>query len=370
MFRTVSKNLRKRKKIAETWYLEVTTMYAPGEQSIAEETYELADAIDEGRVRRARLLFNHRWGEIESLRDPAKPSTEESRVIHELALAEAFTEAYGEAMEWNSVEGLIDGVFDTRQSESETRRYCFNALVPTANSWIETMETWTTRGRRYLRTVERLLGIDSGFTKPWKGDVITLGFDGSSTNDATALVGCRVSDRFIFPLMIQECPDGPEGEHWEVDSDAVDAAVVAAFTKFKVVGFYADPPLWQDYIDNWAKEYEAQLVVKSSAKHAIKWYTKRDVQMAEALERLHTAISNGDMSHDDDTRLGKVMTRHFRNARRWKRRGGTVIGKEGKNSPMKLDAAIAATLAFECAADYMAGKKTEKKSKGVPSRVR
>ena len=370
MFRTVSKNLRKRKKIAETWYLEVTTMYAPGEQSIAEETYELADAVEEGRVRRPRMLFNHRWGEIGSLRDPVSPSTEESRAVHEAALAEAFCEAYGDAIEWNSVDGLIDGVFDTRQSESETRRYFFNALVPTANSWIETLETWTMRGRRYLRTVERMLGLDSGFVKPWKGDVVTLGFDGSSTNDATALVACRVSDRFLFPLLIEEAPDTPDAEKWEVDSAAVDAAVAAAFKKFKVVGFYADPPLWQDYIDTWANDYGDQLVVKSSAKHAIKWYTKRDVQMAEALERLHTAISQGGMSHDDDTRLGKVMTRHFRNARRWRRRGGTVIGKEGKNSPKKIDAAIAATLAFEAAADYLAGKKPETKSTSVPERVR
>jgi hypothetical protein len=49
----------------------------------------------------------------------------------------------------------------------------------------------------------------------------------------------------------------------------VDAAVARAFAKFKVVGFYADPPYWQDYVDAWAKEYGEQLSVKASAKHAI-----------------------------------------------------------------------------------------------------
>lgn len=369
MFRTVSKNLRKRKKIAETWYLETTTMFAPGEESIAEETYALADAIDEGRIRRPRAYFNHRWGEIASLRDPAKISTEETREIHERALAEAFRDAYGDAIEWNSIDALIDGVFDTRQSEAETRRYFLNALVASANSWIQ-IEEWTSRGRRYLRTVERLLGIDSGFVRPWRGDEITLGFDGSLSNDATALVGVRVRDRFVFPIHIQEVPDGPEAKDWEVDQDAVDAAVAGAFEKYKVVAFYADPPYWQDYVNAWAKEYGEQLVAKSSAKNEIAWYTKRDVQMAAALERLHTAITSGTMSHDDDTRLGKIMSRHFRNAREWKRRGGTVIGKEGKNSPRKIDAAVAAALAFEACADYIAKKPAESAVSRVPVRVR
>ncbi|WP_213816237.1 hypothetical protein [Glaciihabitans sp. dw_435] len=371
MFRTVSKNLRKRKKIAETWYLETTTMYAPGEASIAEETYGLADAVEEGLVRRPRMLFNHRWGEIPSLRDPANPSTEESQRIHELALAEAFREAYGDAIEWNSIEGLIDGVFDTRQSEAETRRYFFNALVSSANAWFQ-VEEWTTRGRRYLRTVERETGIDSGFVKPWRGDEITLGFDGAETNDATALVACRVRDNFIFPILIEETPDGPEADGYIVDFEKFDAAVAATFEKYKVVGFYADPPYWRTYLDKWSRDFGDQLKVHSSKKHSIAWYTKNTIMMDAALERLHTAILNGDAAHDDDTLLGKKMTRHFQNARNKNRRGGTVIEKEAKNSVRKIDAAMAATLAFEAAADYRGSKPAERdiSSEYVPFRAR
>ncbi len=370
MFRTVSKNLRKRKKIAETWYLETTTMYAPGEQSIAEETYALADAVEEGRVRRPRMLFNHRWASPASLGDPSVPSTPESREVHEHALREAFREAYGEAIGWNDVESLIDGVFDTRQSEAETRRYFFNALVASANAWVQ-VEELGARLRSTLRRIEELFGRESEFVRPWDGDVITLGFDGSLTNDATALVGCRVADRYLFPIHIQEIPDGPESAGWEVDQKAVDAAVAGAFKRFKVVGFYADPPYWQDHVAAWDLEFGEQLQVKAGAKDAIAWYTKRDVQMSEALERLHTAIQSGTVTFDDVTRLGKVMVRHILNARRWSRRGGTVIGKEGKNSPRKIDAAVAATLAFEACADYQAKRPpTETSTSKVPVRIR
>jgi hypothetical protein len=356
MYNVVRDNLGKRSMSAEPWYLEATTMYAPGEDSVAEATYALADAIEEGRARRARLLFDHRYAVIKDLRD-------------ERALAAAFLEAYGEAIAWNPVEGLLNGAYDPRRDPARTRRLFLNAVVASANAWVQ-VEEWSPRGVSALRKLSRKLGLEWMFTRPWNGDEITLGFDGSSTNDATALIACRVRDRYLFPLLIEETPDGPEAKTYVVDRVKVDAAVARAFKRYKVVGFYADPPLWQDYVDAWAKTYESQLVVKSSAKHAIAWWTKRDSQMATALERLHTAIVTGEMSHDDETRLGKVMTRHFHNARKWVRSGGTVIGKQAKNSPKKIDAAVAAALAFEAAADYAAKKPDEQKSSFVPIRVR
>lgn len=356
MYDTVNDNLGKREVDAEPWYIETTTMYQPGEDSVAEKTYEYADAIEEGRARKPRLLFDHRWGEVKDIRD-------------EQALREGFAEAYGDALEFNSLDGLVARAYDPRRSESRTRRYRLNAAVAAANAWISP-EDFIPRGRRHIRALVAKLKLAVDFVRPWAGDVITLGFDGSLTNDATALVACRVRDRYLFPLHIQEQPDGPEADGWEVDQDAVDAAVAQAFKKYKVVGFYADPPFWQDWVRKWAKEFGEQLVVKAGAKNEIAWYTKRDVQMAEALELLHTAIASGTMQHDDDTKLGRVMTRHFLNARNWSRRGGSVIGKEKKNSPKKIDAAVAATLAFQAAADYEAKKPTESTQSRVPVRVR
>jgi hypothetical protein len=342
MYSKVVDNLKKRALHAEPWFIETTTMYEVGAESVAEQTYRLADLIFEGKARRARLLFNHRWASPESLRDEGE-------------LATAFAEAYGDAIEWNPIEDLINGVFDTRRSEARTRRLFFNALVAAENAWM-LPEVWNARGQSVLRQVLRESGSDD-FTKPAAGDEITLGFDGSRTNDATALVACRVRDRFVFPLLIDEIPDGPESEGWEVDTAAVDAAVAQAFDRFTVVGFYADPPYWLDYIDRWAKEFGEQLRIHSSGKHSIAWYTKRDVQMSEALERVQQAVTDGTMGHDDVTPLGAALTRHVLNARNWLRRGGAVIGKEGKNSPRKIDAAVAMTLAFEAAADYAAQRK-------------
>jgi len=355
MYDVVSDNLGKRSMDAEPWFLETTTMYQPGEESVAEQTYEYADQIEEGRARKPRLLFDHRWGEVKDIAD-------------EEALRAGFVDAYGDAIEWNSLDGLVEKAYDPRRPVTRTRRMRLNAVVAAANAWVSP-EDWTPRGRRHIRALVAKLKLAVEFVRPWKGDEITLGFDGSLSDDATALIGCRVRDRYLFPIHIQEKPDGPEAKDWEVDQDAVDAAVARAFGKYKVVGFYADPPYWQDWVRKWAKDYGEQLKVKAGPKNEIAWYTKRDVQMADALELLRTAIASGTMSHDDDTRLGRVMTRHFLNARKWSRRGGTVIGKEKKNSPKKIDAAVAAALAFQACADFDASKKPAD-DQFVPFRIR
>src|SRR5690606_2273695 len=65
-YRTTSRNLDKR-RAEGTWYIETTTMYEPGAESIAEDTYFYADAIQEKKTRRQKLLFDHRWADVVSL---------------------------------------------------------------------------------------------------------------------------------------------------------------------------------------------------------------------------------------------------------------------------------------------------------------
>lgn len=325
MYRTVSQNLPKRGRSAEPWAYEPTTMYAPGEESVAEETYRYADMIQAGKARRARLLFDHRWAdlEVEQLGD-------------EESLRKAIEEAYGDALEWNSVEDVIDKIFDPRIPPQNAIRYYLNGLSAKRNAWVQPAQWNACRADEDLQD----------------GDVITLGFDGSESHDATALVACRVSDRLLVPLLIDEEPDGPEAKNWIVDREAFDAKVAEAFERFRVVGFFADPPFWQDYLDKWFREFGDQLLVASTQKHPIYFWTKNDVPMSQALERLHTAIVTGQVKWSTRSRFARALSRHVENAQNWVRRGGNVIGKEAKASPLKIDAAMAATLAYEAAAAW------------------
>jgi hypothetical protein len=331
MYKTVTRNLRKRMKIAETWSLETTTMFAPGEDSVAEGTYRLSEAIAEGRTRRERLFVDHRWGECD---DPSDES----------ALRVAITEAYGDAMAWNHLDGLVDEFYDPRADIVDSRRYFLNAETETSDSWLAARQ-WDTCAAPLTALADR--------------DLVTLGFDGSVSDDATALVACRVLDGHLELLKCEERPEDASAG-WQVDQIAIDAAVAAAFERFDVVAFYADPPHWQDYIDKWTTEFGARLRVRSSQKHAIEWWTNRPTAVVAALKRFHDAVAEARvtpggalesrLTHDGSTQL----RRHVLNARRRVSRAGIQIAKEYPGSARKIDAAMASVLAYEARGDAVA----------------
>lgn len=369
MYSTVTRNLVKRRREG-SWFIETTTMYEPGEDSIAEDTYFLADQIQEGKARRPRLLFDHRWADMvslekikvkdDSLKGGERVETEEEYIDR---LRNGFIEAYGEAIAWNDPEGLLDSMFDTRQSESQTLRYFFNCLVAASNAWIKLHE-WSNIGLRVRKARAKAEGRPLGIIPPRRGDKIALGFDGSLNRDATVLIACRVDDGYVFPIGIWEAPDSKDAAHWTVDHQAVEAKLVETFKKFKVVAFLADPPHWRDYVDRWETKFGPELVVHNTEAKPITFETSRHVEMAKVIERAETAIKTGDIIHGDHL----ALTRHVMNARIWPRPSGHVIGKDVRGSGKKMDAAVGMALAIEGRAKYK--KQFKEPTTGVPRRAR
>jgi hypothetical protein len=347
MYATVTRNLRKRKKGAGTWYLETTTMFAPGQDSVAERTYEEAEAIREGKKKRgrARLLYDHRYGVCKNLKDEAE-------------LRAALIDSYGDAMEWMDLETLVDDFYDLRNDSADGKRYFLNSRTSSSDSWMDS-DAW-----EVCRRPEQL--------QP--GDLVTLGFDGSIRDDATALTACRVSDGHLQLLGVWEKPEGHEGEGWQVDREAVDNAVARAFDRYEVCGFYCDPPHWQDYVDKWTSEYAEQLQISATQARPLEWWTNRPTAMEHALDRFVEAVDDKALSYagtekaDDDesewSKLGATLTRHVLNAkRRPMGRNHMGIGKEHPKSPKKIDAAMSAVLAYECRADAVAAGITKRKKR-------
>ena len=124
----------------------------------------------------------------------------------------------------------------------------------------------------------------------------------------------------------------------------------AAFEKYKVLGFYADPPYWQDYLDKWASEFARIVRIRASTARPLEWWTNRPKTMADALERFHEAVATQALTHPGDP----ILTRHALNAHRRPTRSGIVIAKEHPSSRRKIDAIMAAVLAYECRADAVA----------------
>lgn len=338
MYRTVTRNMRKRKKLSGTWFLETTTMFAPGEESIAELTFAEAEAIREGRKKtgtRSRLLYDHRWGVCKDLAD-------------QVELRAALVEAYGDAMAWIDLDGLVDEFYDTRNLTADSRRYFLNSQTSTSDAWLAQHE-WEACARP-----DRALQ---------KRDMVTLGLDGSVRDDATALVACRFSDGHLQLLGLWEKPEGPEGETWQVDREEVDAAVAVAMRHFDVVGMFADPAHWQDYCDKWNNEYAEKMRVRATVKKPLEWWTNRPTAMVAALERFHDAVLDERLSYTPaadraegsaEHRLALALSRHVLNARRAISRSGLQIRKEHPKSARKIDGCMAAVLAYEAACDAVA----------------
>lgn len=355
MYRTVTRNLRKRKKLDGSWYIETTTMFAPDEDSMAKKTYEQAELLKEGRLKvgRWRLLYDHRWGECKNLQD-------------EEELRAALVESYGDAMAWMDLDSLVDDFYDLRNETADSRRYFLNARTSSSDSWIKEHE-WAACKRPASRPL-------------MKGDFVALGFDGSRRGDASALVAVRIPDMHMELLGCWEKPeDGTE--EWQVDRESVDAEVNRAMHSFDVAGFYMDPAGWQDYADRWTNEFGEKMQVAAAAKKPLEWWTNRDKPMVAALERFKDAIIDQVVGFtpaedrapgSDEAKRTLTLTRHILNAKAVVRaRAGIVIMKEHHKSARKIDAAMAATLALECAFDALAqSAKPNKDDRYVPRRIR
>ena len=98
---------------------------------------------------------------------------------------------------------------------------------------------------------------------------------------------------------------------WQVPRIEVDAAVRTAFDRYNVAGFYADPKLWENTIATWEAAYGRRLKVKMSRDHPIEWWFTPS-KIVRALEQFHSAVLDGELTHDGSSEL----TRHVLNARR------------------------------------------------------
>jgi hypothetical protein len=129
----------------------------------------------------------------------------------------------------------------------------------------------------------------------------------------------------------------------------VEATVRSAFQRWNVVGMYADPAKWESYVAKWESEYGKRLRVQSSRNHPIEWWMTggRSSMTVRALEQFHTAVVERELSHDGSS----ALTRHVLNARMRASRAGVQIAKEHPDSVRKIDAAVAAVLAWACRMD-------------------
>lgn len=323
--------------------LETTNCWAAGEESVAEATAKYAALVAEGNHGLNEQIL--RWHPTADVDDLADEETLRAGLQH----------LYGD-FPWVDIDRIVAEIYDLGTPPSTSRRFYLNQVTEDDDAWVAEYE-WAARERRQVEVTPR--------------DVVVLGFDGSrrrsrGVTDATALIAVRVSDGHCWPVRVWEQPEGPAGRDWQVPALQVDAEVDDAFRRFAVVGFYADPSLWETTIAAWEARYGSQLRVKASRDHPIEWRMNRPQAVVEATAALQTAIVDGEMTHDGSS----VLTRHVLNARMRPSRSGVQIAKEHPDSLNKIDAAVALVLAWQARLDAVAAGIGLQQSFVAPVRIR
>lgn len=172
----------------------------------------------------------------------------------------------------------------------------------------------------------------AGLVEPPDRTPITIGFDGSYNGDSTALVGCTMDDH-VFRIAVWERPRNA-ADDWVVPRDQVMRTVADSFARWQVLGMGVDRSRWERETREWADTYGKDVVVD---------IPQSPGRMSGACAGFYQAVVKGVLTHDGDTDLA----RHIAGATVKEHADGARIVKEGRHSPLKIDLAVAAVLAYD-----------------------
>lgn len=163
---------------------------------------------------------------------------------------------------------------------------------------------------------------------------VCLAFDGSASGDSTALVGCSLAGH----IWLEGLWENPGDPNWRVPRREVAGAVHRAFSRYDVQELACDPWGWRSEIEDWAACYGAEKVIE--------WNTAEARRMAPATDRLYQAVVDKAITQDGDPRLAA----HIAHCVAKPTPQGDLVSKDKKGSKRKIDAAVAAIVAFDRAA--------------------
>jgi hypothetical protein len=318
--------------------IETSNAWEPGQESVAESTFDAWVAQEEGRLKgKGRILYDARmappnvdWDDIASIR-------------------KAVEFAYGDAY-WVDIEDIVENrILSPRIKLDVSKRYYLNWPESPEDAWT-TQQLWSRMSRPDFRIND--------------GDEITLGFDGSRVEDATALVGCHVETGYVFTLGIWE----PRGTRY-IPRDEVHRAIQEAKDRWKVCAFFADVKEWEDSVKiTWREWFEESVdvwaVPGGRDPQPVAWDMRSHVgEFTQACEMVLSEIESEPplFVHDGDSSLG----RHVVNSRRRPNRWGISIGKEAPKSHNKIDGNVAMIIARHNRRLVLASKKYKERKESA-----
>jgi hypothetical protein len=302
--------------------LETANAWVPGQESVAEASWDAWVAQEEGRLQdeSGRVLYDARL---------APPDTD---LTDRDSLVAALEHVYGDC-DWKrdskgrlEVAPIIKRIWSPKSKPSESKRKYLNWPSVHERAWMDPAE--------WARLADSSRDLDPG-------EEVVLFFDGSKSRDATALVGCCVSDGYVFTIDVWE-PHPVHDTEDVVDVHDVDRQIQATFDRLNVVGFFADVKEWESFVKiDWPARFADRLrvlaVPTGKDPQSIAWDMRSHTfDFTQAVELVEAEIAEQQFRHDDHP----VLARHVANCRLDPNRYGTSVRKESPDSPLKIDAAV------------------------------
>lgn len=324
-------------------FIGTLNAWKPGIGSVGESVFDDWVSQEAGLAKvKTRILYDARV---------APPETDLS---DEVSLRAGLEFVYEDAP-WADIEAMISRIWKKSSKVDDSKRKYLNWPTASSDSWVDPQD-WAQMARP---------GVG-----PAEDEDVVLFFDGSMSNDHTALIGARMEDGHIFTVGVWKPTQDSPDERPMIDYEVVDAAVDRAHERWNVVAFFADVREWEAYVHNiWPERYKHKyhLWASSGGRKAapIAWDMRsHDYDFTQACELVEQEIRQHLFTHDGDPRL----TQHVLNMRRHEGRFGIVPRKESRKSLKKIDAGvcmIGARMVWVLAKQKAKKKRSGKRRKAV-----
>lgn len=273
-----------------------------GQDSIAYQLYNYGIQISRGEIEDDSFFMA--WWESEG--DHTAPET--------------WREANPGFEDFNTQVDFESAVRRTPEAEFRTKR---------CNQWVSSSMAW----------------LPSGAWEECAGDItiapeddIVLGFDGSFSGDASVIVGATIpkeEDEASRVFLVKAWEKQPDDDlDWRVDIADVEQTIIDFCQAHPNVQEIAcDPFRWQRSME----------VLENLGLPVVEWPSTSPRRMVPACARFYDAVVEKRIIHDGDL----TLARHLDNAVVKTDAIGPRIVKDKRNSPRKIDAAVAAVLAYD-----------------------
>ena len=216
----------------------------------------------------------------------------------------------------NDPEDFESSIRRTPEAEFRTKRI---------NQWVSSRQIWLPTGSFESCATEQ--------KEPPEMTEIVIGFDGSFSGDASVIVGCTTEAKphlFLIKAWERQLTDR---EDWRVDIGEVEQTIIETCKRFSVREVVCDPYRWQ----------RSMQVLADEGLPIVEYPSTSAARMVRACAKFRDAVMDSTLTHDGSP----TLVRHMNNCVVRSDRLGPRVVKEHKQSSRKIDAAVAAIIAFD-----------------------